>query len=93
MSDEPNEMPVYGRWADVREERRQWRLKKNWQEIESRGTPYTTNNNGVTLLFRLDGKPKCEFYPGTGRWRVAGVEKTFRGGARKFFDWLERQGK
>lgn len=48
-------------------------------------------NQGETLLFREANKPKVDFYPSTGRWRVAGVKETFRGGAKGFINWYAKQ--
>lgn len=44
-----------------------------------------------TIIFRESGKPKVDFYPSTGRWRVAGVVHTFRGGVRSFLSWYKKQ--
>ena len=74
-----------------RENRRQWRLKVNWEVLNNSPIPFSTNNNGVTLLFRVKGKPHADFYPGTGRWRSDG--KTFKGGAKEFLKWYNKQNK
>lgn len=52
---------------------------------------FASTNYGETLVFREPGKPAVDFYPSTGRWRVAGVTKTFRGGAESFLRWYEKQ--
>jgi len=60
-------------------------------------------------LFREPGKPRVDFYPATGRWRVVGAGpdrrftrsifqprgkdgRTFRGGAKDFLGWYQKQG-
>ena len=60
-------------------------LKKSGVEFKKRET---------SCLFREAGKPRVDFYPHTGRWRVVGVEKfrTKGGGAKVFLVWYEKQG-
>jgi len=70
-------------------ERRRNRLDLNWSVLDECGIPFEERASSV--LFREPGKPKCDFYPGTGRWRVAGDTRTYRGGARKFLDWYRAQ--
>lgn len=57
------------------------------------------------VLFREPGKPRVDFYPPTGRWRLVGEGpdrrfrccqrgedgRTFRGGARAFLAWYAKQ--
>ncbi len=54
------------------------------------GIPFT--DRGEALLFRIAGKPRVDFYPSSGRWRVAGEQKTHRGQARAFLAWFAKQG-
>jgi len=49
----------------------------------------TYKDNGVSLLFRDENKPKVDFYPGTGRWKVHNV--VYKGGADKFIEWYRDQ--
>ncbi len=85
-------------WRDHRQDRQtrhqQWK-EVNTQLIEASGLPFTSTNNGESLLFRQAGKPRVDFYPSTGRWRCAGDNKTHnktrRGGAQSFLQWYERQ--
>jgi len=65
--------------------------ERNLAALNASAVIFTTTNNGETLLFRESGKPKVDFYPSTGRWRVAGLTKTLRGGARAFLSWYESQ--
>lgn len=51
----------------------------------------TIKSGGESILFRESGKPKVDFYPSTGRWRVAGKKETFRGGAESFLRWYAKQ--
>lgn len=53
---------------------------------------FKSTNYGETVLFREPGKPKVDFYPSTGRWRIVGSQsKTFRGGAESFLRWYAKQ--
>lgn len=86
-------------WYDVlRDERRErhaaWHVT-NMQVLQnaaSRGdVTFTVRETAV--LFREPGKPKVDFYPGTGRWRIPGrpAKETFRGGALAFLVWYVKQ--
>lgn len=74
-----------------RQERHADWKQRNLAVLNASGVIFTTTNYGETLLFREAGKPKADFYPSTGRWRVAGLTKTFRGGAEAFLRWYEKQ--
>jgi hypothetical protein len=65
--------------------------QRNLAVLNASAVIFTTTNYGETLLFRESGKPRVDFYPSTGRWRVAGLTKTFRGGATSFLQWYEKQ--
>ncbi len=65
--------------------------ERNLATLNASSVIFTTTNYGETLLFREPGKPKVDFYPSTGRWRVAGLTKTFRGGAGSFLSWYAKQ--
>lgn len=67
------------------------RNQKNMAALNASGHKFTETNYGETILFREPGKPKVDFYPSTGRWRVAGMSKTFRGGAEVFLRWYAKQ--
>jgi len=64
---------------------------RNLAALNASSVIFTVTNSGETLLFRESGKPKVDFYPSTGRWRVAGLTRTFSGGADSFLNWYERQ--
>jgi len=68
----------------------QWK-ELNMKAIEKSGLKYEVKNLGESVLFRLEGKPKADFFPSTGRWRVAGRAKTYRGGAISFLTWYANQ--
>jgi hypothetical protein len=74
-----------------------------WKELNTKvitevaaeqGITFKIMNQGESLLFREKGKPMCDFYPSTGRWRVVGSEgkgKAMRGGAVAFLAWYSKQ--
>ena len=70
---------------------------EKWFQINTRilkesRTPFTEHD--TVYLFRVDGKPSVDFYPHTGRWKKntgSGKKKMFRGGAKAFLNWYERQ--
>lgn len=47
-------------------------------------------DKGEALLFRDDRRPKVDFYPSTGRWRIPGSSMTHRGGAEAFLRWYAK---
>ena len=77
-------------WREINAERAErhaeWK-KKNLEILRESGIPFT--DKGETLLFRQEGKPKVDFYPSTGRWKVKG--EFMRGGAKSFLRWYRRQ--
>lgn len=82
-------------WKEHKEamkEEKQERHTKNMDVLVESGIPFTVTNLYTVLLFREEGKPKVDFYPGTGRWRNVGVGAvTFRGGATAFLGWYKKQ--
>lgn len=88
----PAASPSIGLRAGDRRQRG-WK-RENLTALEASGLRYETANNGETLLFREPGKPRVDFYPSTGRWRVVGVstpQPARGGGARNFLRWYARQ--
>ena len=68
--------------------------KANLEILSASGAIFTVTNYGETLLFRMSGYPRADFYPGTGRWRVVGSNsKAMSGGVERFLDWYRRQQK
>lgn len=55
------------------------------------GLVYEERNLAEAILLREPGKPKVDYYPSTGRWRVAGEPRTYNGGPEAFFAWYEKQ--
>ena len=76
---------------DIRkDEHATWKIN-NTDLITKSGIHHRSVNMDESLLFREPGKPKVDFYPSTGRWRVAGVKRTFSGGAQAFLTWYTKQ--
>jgi hypothetical protein len=75
----------------LRQERHANWHRDNLAALADSGIPHRVANRGETLLFREDGKPRCDFYPSTGRWRVVNARETFSGGAVAFLAWYRRQ--
>jgi len=78
--------------TDLRKaQHREWK-DENLDVIRSSRIPYRSTNNGESLLFREPGKPKVDFFPSTGRWRVvSGNARTMGGHAMKFLEWYAEQ--
>lgn len=85
---------VFNAMRGARQERhREWK-RANMAVLEAAGVEFRGTNDGETLLFRERGKPKVDFYPSTGRWRVSGDPtntRTMGGGAGKFLEWYATQ--
>lgn len=78
-------------WNKIREDRKKqheewWQL--NTDELRKSGIRYRVASEEC-YIFRNVGKPSVDFYPSTGRWRVAGLSRTFSGGATKFINWYK----
>lgn len=43
------------------------------------------------LLLRESGKPRIDFFPSTGRWRVIDHNQTLKGGVEAFLQWYNEQ--
>lgn len=78
-------------WAEERKARHSRWFEANMAEIRASGLTFTPKSNSTVLLFREPGKPKVDFYPHTGRWRVPGQPPTFRGQAKAFLTWYGKQ--
>ncbi len=74
---------------DKKERHERW-WSVNMKIIGATAYGYRTENAGQTILFRENNKPKVDFYPHTGRWRIAGNPRTFSGGAKKFIEWYTK---
>lgn len=80
---------VWDAFKEDARERREDRIEKNMAAIEASGLDYEERPSA--LLFRNPGKPKVDFYPGTGRWVVCGAKRARRGGADAFLSWYAKQ--
>jgi len=80
---------IYKAMKKNKKERHKNWLKENRQIIRDSGIPYSGTD--LAYLFREDGKPVVDFYPSTGRWRVPHDNKTYKGGAKSFLKWYEKQ--
>jgi hypothetical protein len=86
-------------WSDFREASRilkqerhaEWHAQNMAILRSEPNLSWRSTNGGESLLIRQPGMPKVDFYPSTGRWRVAGVRETFGGGAVKFLEWYRSQ--
>lgn len=92
MRDQGNEIAEIGELLDGerRERHAVWKIENTAAMFES-GIMFRSANNGEALLVREPGYPSCDFYPSTGRWRVAGVKRTYGGGAEAFINWYRTQ--
>jgi hypothetical protein len=64
--------------------------KNNMEALRISGFPFTEKDTAV--LFRIDGKPKVDFYPHTGRWRIcSNPHRTYKGGVQSFLQWFGKQ--
>jgi hypothetical protein len=82
------------KWAGLVMTKARQLKHKDWKEantkiIEKSGLIFKWAGN-ETMLFREENKPKVDFYPSTGRWRVPNKKKTYRGGAKSFIKWYSK---
>jgi hypothetical protein len=77
--------------ADRQDRHARWR-DENLAVLRASGMKF--KERPTSVLFREQGKPRVDFYPHTGRWRVVGVwdSRTYSGGARAFLAWYGKQG-
>ena len=73
---------------EVRKEQHEIWKESNTRLIKSSGIPHLMREEAI--LFREEGMPQVDFYPSTGRWRVKGVKRTFRGQAGPFLKWYRK---
>lgn len=80
-------------WEALNEEKRkrhtQWK-QTNLARLAKSGLVYKLAGE-ETVIFREEGKPKVDFYPSTGRWRIAGDTRVYRGGAGSFIKWYNKR--
>lgn len=70
----------------------EWK-ERNTETLLRSNLTLTIKSGGEVILFREPGKPKVDFYPSTGRWRVVGngSQRPLRGGAEAFLNWYAKQ--
>lgn len=73
----------------LRQEKHAGWKEKNLAALRASGIPFSERPEAC--LFREPGRPRVDFYPSTGRWRVVGGGRTFRGGAVAFLAWYRKQ--
>lgn len=80
-------------FRDLREDKKQRHeeaYEKNMQVLAESGIECQVRP--TTVLFRSASKPRVDFYPHTGRWKVLpttknGKARMMRGGAKAFLVW------
>lgn len=83
---------VFSAMREAKRERHEEWKRLNMAALNASEISFTVTNYGETICFREQGKPRVDFYPSTGRWRVVGSNsKAISGGAHKFLDWYKRQ--
>lgn len=90
MSRDSDTAEDYRLMDELRKQRHAEWKRENLRLLDESGIPFVRRTE-ETCLFRQHGYPKCDFYPSTGRWRVAGKAGTFSGGAMAFLNWYRRQ--
>ena len=83
-------------YEEAKEERRKRReaaRERNLEWLQQSGLPYELRNDGVIALIRISGKPHCDVYLTTNKWRSFSTPggKTHYGDVSKFLQWLEHQ--
>jgi len=89
MGDMKEDFAALKAWK--KERHAQWKVDNTACLLESMKGRFAIRNNGETLIFREKHYPRVDFYPSTGRWRIPGKKKTYRGGAKSFINWYEKQ--
>lgn len=75
------------------QQHQEWK-EANLATLRTVNAKFRETNNGETITFREAGKPRVDFYPSTGRWRVVGDpqnKRTMSGGAVAFLAWYAKQ--
>lgn len=63
----------------------------NIEILTKSGIPFELKNNDEMCIFRVEHKPKTDFWPSTGRWRMVVGGRTYSGGAKSFLAWYAKQ--
>lgn len=80
-------------WKVYKERRRQQKQAAHEHNMNVlNASEFEFAYRGVVVLFREKNKPKVDFYPSTGVWKVGGkAQRVSSGGAAKFLAWYRRQ--
>lgn len=64
----------------------------NLMTLRESDLEFMERNNGDTVLFREDGYPRVDFYPGTNKWKVLDKKIHYiRGNAENFIAWYKKR--
>jgi hypothetical protein len=93
-----DQVEIWNAMKDINREESQKRRANNRDSsaaiLQEKGIPYETSNGGVHLVIRHKGR-RADFWPGTGKWIVAGGKDFERVEARgvhsliKFFERIK----
>ncbi len=89
-------MALPGDSLDSSERHAEWN-DENMAVLRASGLKFETRpavGRVETVLFREPGKPKVDFYPSTGRYRIVGAingQIRSSGGTKNFLEWYARQ--
>lgn len=81
MGDDFKEMKL------MKQERKLKRYEKNISILVADNIRYEIRNSGNTLLIREEGKPKIDFYPSTGRFKIG--SNFYTGGATELLKYYK----
>ncbi len=95
MNDDSDDVREVWRLHRVeRQQRHAFNKASNLKLIQASSFIFNSTSDRETLLFREPGKPRVDFYPSTGRWKVMHSNLKpiwMKGGASAFLAWYEKQ--
>lgn len=80
---------IFRAYTQAKKERHANNKVRNLQILRDSGLEFAERPEAC--LFRGVDKPKVDFFPSTGRWRVPALNRTFSGGAEAFIAWYRKQ--
>lgn len=89
---------AFGAMRELRQARHAEWFEKNMAALRAAGllARDRVELRSTAILFREFGRPRVDFYPHTGRWRIVGApggsQRPMRGGAEAFIRWYAKQG-
>lgn len=90
MQDNDEDVNGWKAFANTMKNARQQRhadwKKQNTALLQASGIPFTSTNNGETLCIRERARPRVDFYPSTGRFRIDNL-RTLGGHAEFLIQW------